>query len=152
MYLNIIIIPMMRICRHILLTFLTLPLAVMAHATDLNIAGIWVTEAGDAHVKIEDCGDGTPCGRLVWFQSNKGMTELDIYNPDYDLRGQPLLGTQIVWDFESKGDKWKSGKIYDAGKGKIYKSKLSLNPDGSLKVRGCVGPICDGQNWTRLQK
>ena len=138
--------------RHILLLLLTLMMAPLAHASDLNIAGVWITEAGDAHVEISDCGDGTPCGTLVWFRSDQGMTEMDLNNPDYDLRGQPLLGTQIVWGFEAKDDKWKSGKIYDAGKGKIYKSKLSLNPDGSLKVRGCVGPICSGQTWTRLER
>ena len=120
-----------------------------AWGSDLNVAGTWVT-AGGAHVEIGNCGDDTPCGELVWYKSDAGMTELDTLNPDPAMRENPLIGTMIVWGFEAKGDKWKSGKIYDAENGKLYKSKMSMNEDGTLKVKGCVGPICQSQTWTLL--
>ena len=142
---------MTRLISYVLAGATVFVLAAPAFANDLNVAGTWITEDGDAHIAITDCGDGTPCGKLVWFESDNGMSEKDSENPDPAMRDNPLLGTQIVWGFEPKGDKWKSGRIYDAGKGKVYKSKMSLNEDGTLKVRGCVGPICQGQNWVKLE-
>lgn len=124
--------------------------AMPAWASEINVAGTWVT-AGGAHVEISDCGDGTPCGALVWYQSENDMTELDTLNPDPAMRDNPLIGTKIVWGFKAKDDKWKSGRIYDAENGKVYKSKMSLNEDGTLKVKGCVGPICQTQTWTVLE-
>ena len=39
------------------------------------------------------------------------------------------------------------GSIYDPQSGKTYDSKLSLNPDGTLKVEGCISIICQAQTW-----
>ena len=142
---------MTRFNRFFLTFTLGFALTPLALAGDLNVSGTWMT-AGGAHVEIADCGDGTPCGTLIWYQSENGMSEKDTFNPDPALRGNPLLGTQIVWGFKAKDEKWKSGKIYDAENGKIYKSKMALNEDGTLKVKGCVGPICQSQTWTRINK
>ncbi|GGX65712.1 hypothetical protein GCM10011309_14970 [Litorimonas cladophorae] len=57
----------------------------------------------------------------------------------------------MLWGFEEKSDKWSSGKIYDAESGKSYKSKLERQADGSLEVKGCIGPICQGQIWTEVK-
>ena len=122
--------------------------ATPALAADINIAGLWYTENKDAKIEVADCGDGTPCGRLVW---TKNGNPLDGNNPDPALRDKPLIGAKMFWGFEQKGAKWKGGKIYDARSGKTYKSKLKLNEDGSLDVRGCVAFICDGETWTRVE-
>lgn len=117
----------------------------------MDVAGVWATEDGGAHVEITDCGDGTPCGTLVWMKEQTPEGLKDAENPDENLRDRPLEGIQLLWGFEPKGDKWKSGKIYDAGSGKTYKSKLELKDDGTLKVKGCFGPICQGQTWTAME-
>ena len=49
-------------------------LAILAIAATTNVAaadphdveGLWLTQARDGHIEIKDCGDGSPCGTLVW--------------------------------------------------------------------------------------
>jgi len=124
-------------------------LGVNAYAAPPDIYGIWFTQDKAAKVEINDCGDGTPCGTLIWFESEPGEVVLDTQNPDPDLQVRPLLGSSVFWGYKPGKNKWKSGKIYDAGSGKTYKSKISLENDGTLKVKGCIGPICQGQTWVR---
>ena len=47
----------------------------------------------------------------------------------------------------ASGGRWTGGSIYDPQSGKTYDSKLSLNPDGTLKVEGCISIICQAQTW-----
>ncbi|MEP6341979.1 MAG: DUF2147 domain-containing protein [Maricaulaceae bacterium] len=115
----------------------------------LKINGLWLVESGNGKVEIKDCGDGTPCGTLVWINKANGKSDVDINNVDPDFQGRPLLGSAVFWGFKKKGEGWKSGKIYDAESGKTYKSKIKLNDEGELKVKGCVGPICKSQIWVR---
>lgn len=114
----------------------------------IDVAGVWAVQSGNAVVEITDCGDGTPCGRIAWVNSPPGVQVKDDKNPDEALRDRPLVGSPLIWGFKAKGDQWKSGKIYDAEGGKTYKSVLELQDDGTLKVKGCVGPICQSQIWT----
>ncbi len=122
-----------------------------ALAQPLDIEGTWFTKGNEAKVLVSDCGDGTPCGNLVWFDPELGGESIDVNNPDPALQSRPLLHSAVFWGFERRKDKWKSGKIYDAKSGKTYKSKLELKEDGSLKVKGCIGPICQGQTWVRAE-
>jgi uncharacterized protein (DUF2147 family) len=45
-------------------------------------------------------------------------------------------------------NKW-SGQIYNADDGNSYASNISLTGPDSLKVEGCVGALCGGENWSR---
>ena len=110
----------------------------------------WATADGGAHVEITDCGDGTPCGNMVWYDDSEATTDRDINNPDKSLRERALLGLQLVWGFKLKGDEWRSGKVYDPEVGRVYRAKLSPQDDGTLKLTGCFGPICRSQVWTRV--
>lgn len=130
---------------------LSLLVSTSAFADDIDIAGVWYTEDKGAKVKVTDCGDGTPCGNLVWFLPDGSGVTNDINNPDQELKNQPLIGSRVFWGFESKKDRWLKGRIYDAGSGKSYKSKLQLADDGTLKVKGCIGPLCQTQIWTRVE-
>ena len=44
----------------------------------------------------------------------------------------------------------KNGKIYDPGRGRVFKSNLYLLDDGTLKVEGCLISICDHEIWQPL--
>ena len=48
---------------------------------------------------------------------------------------------------------WSGGRIYNPEDGKTYKCKLTLQDDGTLKVRGYVGMSIFGktQIWRRLR-
>ena len=125
-------------------------LALPVNAADINVAGLWLTADGSARVEIADCGDGTPCGTIVWVDSAQAGSGTDDNNPDPELKGQSIVGSKMIWGFKAKKDKWTSGKIYDARDGNTYKSKLKLTEDGGLLVKGCVGPFCKSLVWTKV--
>ena len=133
---------------------LTIVMASLATATAANstdstaVAGSWLTDTGSAVVDISLCEETSICGVISWVDPN-GASVVDRNNPDESLRERPLVGVTMLSGFKAKGDKWKGGKIYNPKDGKTYKSKVSLNDDGTLKVKGCVGPICKTQIWTR---
>lgn len=118
-------------------------------SVSLGINGVWRVESGNGQVEVKDCGDGTPCGTLIWINETHGSSTLDANNQDPSLRQRPLIGSPVFWGFKKKGDTWKSGYIYDAESGKTYKSKMKLK-NGDLIVKGCVGPICQSQSWVRV--
>ncbi len=123
-------------------------------ALALDVEGVWLTEAGSSKVEITDCGDGTPCGAIIWIDpasvlpENEGKILMDDNNPDASLRGQTLVGLQILHSFREGRNNWRRGKIYDPESGKTYGSGLRLNDDGTLNVKGCIGPLCQNQTWT----
>ncbi len=130
--------------------FAYVPTIALAGSHDVN--GLWLAKSRygdrDADVEIIDCGDGTPCGTIVWTDDNTSDAELDTQNPDSTLRIHPILGLQIVWGY-SKGDRgWRRGRIYNPEDGKTFRSSMKLQEDGSLKVKGCLGPLCRTNYWT----
>lgn len=120
----------------------------------LDVYGTWLTESGDSKIVIEDCGDGTPCGKIAWIDpgalkpEERGQVLKDINNPDESQRGQLIIGLTLLKDFEEGGKRWRKGEIYDPEEGKTYRSSLALNEDGTLSLKGCLSVICQEQTWT----
>lgn len=126
-----------------------------ALAAPLDVAGTWRAESryGNilGHVRIADCGDGTPCGVLVWFDPTKTRERTDARNPDHTLRGRPLIGTTLIKGFEREGRAWRRGRLYNPEDGKTFTSTLQLAPNRNhLRVTGCLGPFCQTKIWTRV--
>lgn len=117
---------------------------------DLGCKGKWYTEDQRSIVEIHDCGDGTLCGRVVWIDPDKNNIFIDDRNKDPELRGRPMIGATILKGYERKEHIWTGGEIYNPENGKTYASKMMLEEDGSLLVKGCVGPICKRLKWTRV--
>jgi len=122
-----------------------------ALAASPNIQGDWLTQSGTGKVRIAPCGPKV-CGTIVWLKSpndrETGRPQLDRANPDPAARTRPVLGLQILKGFsEGTNGRWTGGKIYDPQSGRTYDSKLSLTPEGALKVEGCISVICQAQTW-----
>jgi uncharacterized protein (DUF2147 family) len=118
------------------------------------VEGDWMASAG-TRVHITPCR-GQPsrlCGDIVWLKtpnSPSGEPLRDISNPDPALRGRAVLGLPFLRDFQRvEAGRWSGGKIYDPKSGKTYDAKMQLNPDGTLKLEGCVAVFCQAQTWTR---
>ena len=142
---------MKNIFRTILPAIILSAVSSPAFAAELNVDGVWMTAGRSGIVEIKDCWDGTPCGTLVWvLPFDNGAIPLDDKNPDPELAKRSMLGVSLLSGFKAKGDKWKSGTIYNPEDGKTYKSHLVLASDNVLKVKGCIGPICQTQIWHRL--
>ena len=114
--------------------------------------GIWLTQAGDAKVRVSKCGGGI-CGIVVWLRlpidPATGKPAIDDKNPNPALAKRPMIGLPLFSGMRrSAPSKW-SGRIYNADDGKSYASNVSVGGPGSLRVEGCVGALCGGETWTR---
>jgi uncharacterized protein (DUF2147 family) len=115
-----------------------------------GLEGSWLTDDHKGVVRIAPCGDKL-CGRIVQvLDRTPGIPRTDVNNPDKRLRSQPLVGLLTLTGFSRRGAVWQGGRAYDPKSGKSYRSTLQLEPDGSLKVTGCVLFICEDRHWTRL--
>jgi len=124
------------------------------HAETLEASGVWLTQHGDAKVRVSKCGGGI-CGVIVWLRepmdSATGKPATDNKNPNPALAKRPMIGLPLFSGMQPSGPNRWSGEIYNADDGKMYASHISLVDSGSLKVEGCVGAICGGETWTRAR-
>jgi uncharacterized protein (DUF2147 family) len=127
--------------------------AAPASAQGTEPIGVWLTEKGDARVKVTKCGNGL-CGVVVWLKEPidraTGQPQLDDKNPNPALRTRPVIGIPLFIGMRpSASGKW-TGQIYNADDGGTYVSHVSFETDDALRVEGCVGMICGGETWTRV--
>ena len=114
-----------------------------------GMIGDWLVEDKKAIVTIAPCG-AAYCGRVSRILvRDPNWNGRDVNNPDPKLRGRPVVGLAILHGFKPDGAGLAGGRIYDPNSGKTYASRLKLNPDGSLKVSGCIAIFCQSQRWTR---
>jgi uncharacterized protein (DUF2147 family) len=116
--------------------------------------GLWLTQAGDAKVKVSKCGGGI-CGVVVWLRDpidpTTGKPQIDDKNPNPSLARRPVIGLPLFSAMQpSAPGKW-SGAIYNADDGKNYASSISIAGPDSLRVEGCVGALCGGETWSRTR-
>lgn len=146
------------ITRHPLLTGLAAGLAMVVAAPAVaDPTGLWNTENGDAQVEVAPCGQKL-CGQLVWLkepEDDRGRPKTDRNNPEEAKRSRPIVGLQIVWDMEPKGDGkvWENGHVYDPESGKTYRARFTLKGD-EMDLRGYVGRPMFGRTstWTRADE
>jgi len=79
----------------------------------------------------------------------------DIHNSDPALRGRKVLGMMLLYGFQRTSDAnaFEGGTIYNGENGKTYKANISLQSDGTLRLRGYVGSPMFGETqvWTRIK-
>lgn len=121
----------------------------LAAAVPPGLAGDWRTEDGSALVRIGACGN-TICGRVVRVLAPNAPPN-DAQNPNRALRSRPLVGVAVLSDFARNRSGDLEGSAYDPKSGRSYRSYLSLNADGTLRVTGCVAFICRSQTWRRAR-
>lgn len=136
--------------KSIIFTVSALAVSTVACADPHDVYGVWLSEAKDGLIEISDCGDNTPCGVLVWVDPNKEPTETDERNRDVNLRDRKLIGVPIVWGYSRGRSGWRGGSIYNPEDGKTFASSMKRRPDGTLKVKGCLGPLCITNTWTQV--
>jgi len=117
-----------------------------------DVSGIWLTQAGDARVRVGKCGGGI-CGVIVWLREPinpaTGKAQVDDKNPNPSLARRPIIGLPLFSGMQASGPNRWSGQIYNADDGSSYVSHVSLAGPDTLRVEGCVGALCGGENWTR---
>lgn len=136
--------------KRILLSLIAVTMPTVANADTHDVYGLWLTQAETAHIEVTDCGNGTPCGALIWVAPTLADAGIDARNVDKSLRARPLVGVPIVWGYERGKKKWRNGRIYNPEDGKTFKSTMRLQENGTLKVKGCLGPLCITNIWTPI--
>jgi uncharacterized protein (DUF2147 family) len=127
--------------------------AVPARAADP--IGIWLTEDGEARVRIYNCGQDL-CGTVLSLKEpndpETGKPKLDKFNQDASKRARPILGIELMTELKPDGtpDQWE-GSLYNPEDGYTYKGILTAQSLLTLKLQGCVlgGLICKSEIWKR---
>ncbi len=113
----------------------------------LNVYGVFLPKKKNSHIQIYDCGDNTPCGKVVWINP-ESLEEGVTPESAVTKVGKKVLGMVILEGFSARQKDWRGGTIYDPEADKTYKSRLKRLPDGSLQVKGCIAFLCQTQVWT----
>ena len=115
------------------------------------IEGRWVTAEKDAVIQIGKCGSKL-CGKIARFlvAPPQGLDQRDVNNKEPRLRNRKLLGMPVLTGFSEESDLWR-GEIYDPKSGKTYRSVVRRKDANRLEVKGCIGPFCQTQVWTRAR-
>ena len=115
------------------------------------IEGRWVTAEKDAVIQIGKCGKSL-CGKIarVLVAPPQGLDQRDVNNKEPRLRNRKLLGMPVLTGFSEESDLWR-GEIYDPKSGKTYRSVVRRKDANRLEVKGCIGPFCQTQVWTRAR-
>jgi uncharacterized protein (DUF2147 family) len=154
--------------KHLMLTTLLGSFVCVAGAQSqpASVMGVWLVEKKTAQVKIERCANpanGPICGSIVRLINPKGpdgtVVSEDIandwHNADPRLRDRKVVGLVIIYNFKPTSDpnSFENGYIYNGDNGKTYNANISLQPDGTLRLRGYVGTPMFGETqiWTRVQ-
>lgn len=143
-------------CTRILVIAVTAALLTATSALAQGAAepnGVWLTQAGDARVRISKCGGGI-CGVIVGLKEPidpaTGKPQIDDKNPNPALKKRPMIGLSLFSAMRPiAANKW-SGQIYNADDGGTYASSISMAGPDTLRVEGCVGALCGGETWTRV--
>jgi uncharacterized protein (DUF2147 family) len=117
-----------------------------------EFVGTWLTEQGDAHVRVERCR-AQMCGTVVWLRDpldpKTGKPQVDDKNPNASLRNRPIIGLRIFAMDQDATGAW-TGGIYNSDDGKNYRGRLSPRGDTEIEVHGCDGSMCGSEVWRRV--
>jgi uncharacterized protein (DUF2147 family) len=115
--------------------------------------GTWLTQQNDARIRIARCGPAI-CGTIVWLHEPinpaTGKPQVDDKNPDPKKVNRRIVGMQIFAMRPNGSNGW-SGSIYNSKDGNTYDAAIEVPSATELKVRGCAGPLCGSETWSRVQ-
>jgi len=102
-----------------------------------EVVGLWAT--GGSLVEVSREGESLKMIVVALEEpfDESGAPFLDAENPDESLRSQPILGMNLLANYEYTGKRWE-GKIYDPESGSTYSSRMQRKND-RLEMRGYIG-------------
>jgi len=127
-------------------------LGMISGANAAEPTGTWLTQNGDAHIRVAKCGSSM-CGTIVWLRDpidpQTGQPQADNHNPNAGLRNRKIIGIRI-FAMASDGNGGYAGGIYNADDGQTYRGKIVLRSAAQLEVQGCAGPLCGSEQWRKV--
>jgi uncharacterized protein (DUF2147 family) len=129
-----------------------LALGALSGANAAEPTGTWLTQNGDAHIRVAKCG-ASMCGTIVWLRdpidAQTGKPQVDDKNSNPALRNRKIIGIRI-FAMAPDGNGGYAGSIYNADDGQSYRGKIVLQSAAQLEVQGCAGPLCGSERWSKV--
>src|SRR2546423_889877 len=116
--------------------------------------GLWQAMDG-SRVRLAKCGAapcGTPAGMNTPTDPATGRPWTDKNNSDPSKRSRPLIGLMVLISMQPSGPgKW-SGTLYDNDRGLTLPGHVMEQNPSTIRVEGCMGALCGGENMTRVSE
>ncbi len=115
--------------------------------------GKWFTKDTESIIEIFQ-KEGKIYGAIRWLKEpldSNGVPKMDDNNPDESLRKTPIIGLELLKEFEFNDGELEEGTIYDPNNGKTYSCEIKIQKN-ILKVRGYIGFSFIGRTaeWARV--
>jgi hypothetical protein len=111
--------------------------------------GIWLTQAGDARVRVSKCGGGI-CGVIAGLKEPvdpaTGKPQVETESESACVR--PMIGLPLFSSMQPTPRQMVGADLQCRRRLQLCEQRLGDRAD-TLKVEGCVGALCGGENWTR---
>jgi uncharacterized protein (DUF2147 family) len=115
--------------------------------------GVWLAKDG-ARVRVANCGAAL-CGTVISTNPAKdaatGRPFVDSKNPDASKTTRPLVGMTVFISMRPSGPGRWSGHHYDSDRGVTVDGHLIERDTKTLRIEGCVGAMCGGEEMTRVR-
>jgi uncharacterized protein (DUF2147 family) len=125
-----------------------------ASATQASPVGLWRAKDG-AQIRVAGCAKERLCGFVATtsprLDPETGKPPVDTHNPDPAKRKRPLVGIAILIGMAPSGPGEWSGDLYNQDDGRTYKGKLKELGPRAIRIEGCAGALCGGEDLTRLK-
>ena len=122
-----------------------------AHASPV---GLWRAKDG-AQIRVSSCGKQKLCGFIATTSQRidpaTGKAPVDKNNPDPAKRKRPLVGVEILIGMAPSAPGEWSGRLYNDDDGKTYDGKLKELGPREIRIEGCAGALCGGQELARVK-
>lgn len=115
--------------------------------------GVWRDKDGTT-IRVARCGAAL-CGRIVSMKTRNdpetGNPWTDKHNRDAAKQSRPLVGVTVFITMRPSGPgKW-SGQLYNTDDGASLPGHLVDSGPATLRVEGCLGSLCGGEDLTRVR-
>jgi len=129
-------------------------LVAAAGAAQASPVGLWRAKDG-AQIRVAACGKQHLCGYIAATAQRvdpaTGKPPVDKNNPDPKKRTRPIAGIEILIGMAPSGQGVWSGQLYNDDDGKTYDGKIKELGPKAIRIEGCAGALCGGQELTRLK-
>lgn len=121
-----------------------------------DVFGIWTTVddyTGEHKAKVEIYErDGKTYGKVIQITRESSRNNICDLCEGED-KDKPVIGFEFIKNLTLKNGKYQGGTITDPGNGKVYRSKIWLDPDNPdrLNLRGYILFFYRTQQWIRVE-
>ena len=123
-------------------------------AAQASPIGLWRAKDG-AQIRVSACGKQMLCGFIAATAQRvdpaTGKPPVDKNNPDPAKRKRPLVGVEILIGMAPHAPGNWSGRLYNDDDGKTYDGKLKELGPKEIRIEGCAGALCGGQELSRVK-